>query len=180
MASAVTAGILIATFTSPLLFPVVYSLVHDPGEFMRFRTLMATGSALVVGAMSGCGPDEVVGISEDELFGTWAMVSTSGQSLPASITVEDCTFTIISEDITFESDLSFDVTSVTSLACGGAEPEPETELSNGTYRVRNGRLSLLFEGEFTERTIPVGITGSRLTLTLVQGGQTSLIVYERQ
>jgi hypothetical protein len=141
---------------------------------------MAVGSIVVAGAAGGCGPDKLVGISVDELFGTWTMISTGGQSLPASITVDDCIFTVISEEIAFDSDLEFAATSVTSLACDGADPEPETELSDGTYRVRDNRLYLRFTGESIERSLPVGIAGSRMTLTVNQDGSTSLIVYERQ
>lgn len=142
--------------------------------------MVAVGSVVVIGALPGCGPDDVTGVSDDDLFGAWTMVSTGGQSLPASVTIDDCVHTIISEDITFNSDLTFAVTSVTSIACAGQNPEPTTELASGTFSVRNGRLFLLFSGEFVERSAPIGVTSSRLTLTIVEDGQTSLIIYERQ
>lgn len=147
---------------------------------MRVRSLLAVGSTVLFGAIAGCGADKVVGVSEDELFGTWSMVSSGGQPLPATTIVDDCAFSVISEDLAFNNDLTFTITSVTSLACGGGDPEPSTEQSSGTYRVANGRLSLLFEGDFIERSLPVGVTGSRLTLTIVQDGASFLLVYERQ
>lgn len=134
--------------------------------------------------VAACGDDPSGPDLEAQLVGTWDVRSINGNVLPWTITEPfqglQCTSTFHFSSVTFRADGTFTESGRISGSCTGGEGTfDESFAEDGTYSVDGNQVTTQFTGE-SPQTATIAISGSTLTTTQVDNGQTSVVVAIRR
>jgi hypothetical protein len=164
--------------------PGARSALTNRCEVIMRINAVAGGVALVAAmALSGCGDRDITGSYDGPLLGTWSAVTVDGDSLPVvlQVVVEDvlCEITVSEIRFTFLQTARYTGRDTVTAQCSGLPPGDLSRNFDGTFRTVGSTL-FLTEGRGAEQMATFEISGSLLTITTVEDGETSVTVLQRR
>ena len=136
-------------------------------------------------AMVGCGDDGSGPNAQASIVGTWDVQSIDGNSLPWTETETfegvTCTFTLHAMVVTFTNNKTYSGTEDFSGSCAGQTFPRTTEPFNGTYSIQGNQLTMTdAEHPNDPDTATFTISGSTLTVIIVEDGETTTLVAKKR
>jgi hypothetical protein len=134
------------------------------------------GTLLLAGCKDATSP-------QASLVGTWDLTHIDGQTLPLSETWSEgdfsCTMTFVSAFVTFTA-TTYNFSMNASLACTDSATQNFTETSSGTWRTEGTTLYMRESGSNSEDPSTFSISGSVLTVTFSDDGDTTVLRFQRR